>query len=270
MDRINQLFQGVASDEVTLMNQLHDMIVNCKKDYEYGYTYDIEIIKLTYCTAVTSLYEMINICILAYTKKMREDAKIEFDFAKVKKKDILILNNVKSLLKSYRDGQWAKTMNALKKDPHLLDTEQQATEAGIFGKETLGSVVKGAVDFVGKMPKIVTIPVAIVAGLIALLVIIRNLIYVFYSGSIKIKNYVETQKEFVDLAIQQEKEDGEADAVIKRHTKLADRLASIANFIEVKILNTDKKAKEEIMNSNKENYSTANVNKPAFGGNIEF
>jgi hypothetical protein len=101
-------------------------------------------------------------------------------------------------------------------------------------------------------------------------VIIRNLIYVFYSGSIKIKNYVETQKEFVDLAIQQEKEDGEADAVIKRHTKLADRLASIANFIEVKILNTDKKAKEEIMNSDKENYSTANVNKPAFGGNIEF
>jgi hypothetical protein len=271
MGLINQLFQGVASDEVTMMNQLHDMIISCKKDYEFGYSFDIEIIKLAYCLAVSSLYEMINICILAYTKKMRSDANIEFDFSKVKKKDVLILSNTKSLLKSYTSGQWGKMIAALKKDPHMLDTEVANEAAGsIFGqKVSFGEGVKAVVGSIQKIPKAIAIPVAIVAALISLLFIIRNLIYIFYSGSIKIKDYAKTQKEFVDLAIQQEKEDGEPDVIIKRHTKLSERLSSIANFIEVKILHTNQKAKDELATSNKENYNAGDF-KPTFGGNIEF
>lgn len=271
MGLINQLFQGVASDEVTMMNQLHDMIISCKKDYEFGYSFDIEIIKLAYCLAVSSLYEMINICILAYTKKMRSDANIEFDFSKVKKKDVLILSNTKSLLKSYTSGQWGKMIAALKKDPHMLDTEVANEAAGsIFGqKVSFGEGVKAVAGAIQKIPKAIVIPVAIVAALISLLFIIRNLIYIFYSGSIKIKDYAKTQKEFVDLAIQQEKEDGEPDVIIKRHTKLSERLSSIANFIEVKILHTNQKAKDELATSNKENYNAGDF-KPTFGGNIEF
>jgi hypothetical protein len=176
-------------------------------------------------------------------------------------------------------------ISAMKKDPHMLDTDV-ATEASIFGQTTFQKTVNGTTvdavrnrtfgegakmvaDAVGRIPKAVAIPVAIVAAIIALLIIIRNLVYLFYSGSIKLKDYTSTQKEFVELAIQQEKEDGESDVVIKKHRKLADRLASIANFIEVKILHSNQKAKDELAKSNKENYSSTDF-KPSFGGNIEF
>lgn len=271
MERLNILFEGVASEELTLMNKFHDMIISCKKDYEFGFSFDIEMIKLIYNVAVTTLYDLINICILSYTKKVRKDAGIEFDFGKIKKKDILVLKNAKSLLKSYQTGQWAKMMTSLKKDPRLFegsDTATISTEASLFGKQSLGEAVKAGVDFVKSLPKAITIPAAIITSIIIIFFAIRGLIYAFFCARIKMSDNLKIQKEFVDAAIRQEKEDGEPDVIVKKHTKLADRIQSLANFFEVKLLHSNSEAEKELEKSNQTNYKTSDFKNP-FGGNIE-
>lgn len=290
MDKINLLFEGNPSSEVTMMNKLHDMIISCKKDYEFGFKFNVEIVKIAYCTAVLTLYELINICILEYTSKLRHKSGIGFKFNKIKKKDILVIRGATSLLKSYETGQWTKMMNEFKKDPSIIGL---ATEAGIFDK-SIGEMVepfinkynimggpgqkakfnpKGLGDAVNAGLNMIPLPVKIIVGVIGIFIAIRELIVVFYNSATKMKDYVKTQKEFVDATISQEIQDGTPDAVIKKHQKLADKLDGIANFIEVRILKTNSDAKRDLDASNRENYSKQELTSQptnGFGGGIEF
>lgn len=251
MDRLNVLFKGIASDELKLMNQIHDMIVECKKDYEMGFVYDIEIIKVTYNVSVMALYELINICILSYTRQMRKNAGIKFDLGKMKKDDNIVLKNAQSLLKSYQSGQWNTMMRELRKDREMLNLNASANEAGF------GAMVSGAVTW-GLAHK----PIMVIAVVAVVFLLIRKLIYYFYSGSIKVKDYIETQKEFVNATITTERLEGVDEKVIEKRSKLLDKLDSITRFIEGKIFRTNQKAKEEITKSNTENFHT-----PSFGEN---
>ena len=270
IEMLNKLFEGVGCDEIKIMNSLHDMIVSCKKDYEYGYNFDIEIVKIMYCTSVVALYEMINVCILVYTKKMRQNAGVEIEIGKTKKKDILIIRNSKSLIKSYESGQWSKLINAIKKDPNMFVGATAVTEA----KSEVGNIIADAWDsgkvILDKIPDSFKKVGLALAAVVAVFLAIRGLVYAFAYGAVKIKDYCNTQKEFVEFAVKQEKEDGEPDKVIKKHTKLAERLERIANFIEVKILHTNLKASKEIEKSNKENYPVSDFKSVSLGGNIEF
>ena len=270
MDNINKLYEGISSDEVTMMNKLHDMIIACRADYEFGYKFDIEIIKLTYCVAVMALYELINVCILAYTKQMRKNGTVEFDFVKVKKKDVIVIRGAKSLLKSYESGQWSRMVQDSKKDPTLMKMAP-ATEASFIGGMTLGGVVKTGIGAVGKVPTPIFAVAATAVAIIAILVSIRALIYFFYHNASRMKDYVRTQKEFVDAAVRTETTEGESPTVIEKHSKLADKLESIANFIEVRILKTNSDARKDLSETNATNYLQSEFKQAAgFGGNIEF
>lgn len=261
MDRINQLFKGQVSDEVSLMNQVHDMIINCKKDYEMGFTYDIEMIKLTYNISVMTLYELINLCILSYTKRMRANAGIKFDLGKMKKNDNIIFKNAQSLLKSYQSGQWAKLMTQVKKDHSILSVKAPANE-GITAASTFGEIVAAAGSFLGAH-----IPLTIVISLVAIFLGVRKLIYYFYSGSAKVKDYVDTQKEFVNATIVSEKNEGVDEKVVTKREKLLEKLDHVTRFIEGKIFRTNQKAKEEIAKSNVENFHKPNFGEAPSQGN---
>ena len=276
IDKINTLYKGISSEEVTTMNKLHDMIIDCKKDYETGFTYDIELIKIIYNTSVLTLYELINLCIISYTKIMRKNAKIEVSFITKKKSDLSIYNNAKSLVKMYESGQWKRIMKEFHKNPTMFSGTGGAMEA----KFSVGGLLKAISD----APNIIKIPVAIVAGVIMLLVIVRQLVYWFYCGASKVNEYIKTQKQFVDVVIAQEKVAGESTEVIEKHSAIADKLSSITNFIEVKILHSDKESKAKIVESDKQNYSVKDFssspspssnpsptsNYGLNGGNVEF
>lgn len=270
MDRINQLFKGQVSDEVSLMNRVHDMIISCKKDYEMGFTYDIEMIKITYNISVMTLYELINLCILSYTKRMRENAGIKFDLGKMKKSDNIVFKNAQSLLKSYQSGQWAKLMTQVKKDHSILSVKAPANEgivaASTFGEivaaSTFGEIVAAAGSFLGAH-----IPLTIVISLVAIFLGIRKLIYYFYSGSAKVKDYVDTQKEFVNATMVTEKNEGVDEKVVTKREKLLAKLDHVTRFIEGKIFRTNQKAKEEITKSNVENFQKPNFGEVSSQGN---
>ena len=272
MDNINKLYEGVISEEVTMMNKLHDMIIACRADYEFGYKFDIEIIKITYCVAVMTLYELINICILAYTRQMRKNGKIEFDFVKVKKKDVIVIRGAKALLKSYESGQWTRMVQESKKDPSLMKmAPAPATEASFFGTKTLGGAVSAGAAMLSKVPTpIAVIGIGLVA-FVAVLIAVRALVYFFYHNASKFNDYIRTQKDFVDAAVKTEVSEGESSEVIDRHSKIAGKLEGIANFIEVRILKTNTEAKKDLSETNATNYSKSEFQQSVgFGGNIEF
>lgn len=265
IDKLNQLFKGRKSEELDITNRLHDMILNCKSDFQVGFTYDVEIVKIMYNVSVVTLYEMVNITILTYTTSMRKEAGIQLSLGKLKKKDSIVLKNAKSLLKSYESGKWGNLMKDIKKNPGQFGNGNEsylAMEAG-FGA-TVATIIKW-----GAAHK----PLVIVAAIIAIFLAIRALIYYFYAGSVMIKDYVETQKEFVNATVNAEKEDGTSEKVVKKHSILAEKLQSIANFIEVKILRTNVKAQEELQKSNTENFHKPQVDAETTGfggGNITF
>ena len=301
MSHLNELYEGTSSEELTMMNKIHDMIITCRKDYELGYKFDIEIIKIAYCTAVMTLFELINICILDYTKKLRSDKGISFDFGKVKKKDMLFIRGAKSLLNAYEHGQWNALMTEIRKTP-MKYSSSVATEAYTpdelfdMAAKSINAVATAAKPVLTKIAKnkavtatvkaatmaggiasktwgFLSLPIAAIAVAIAILMAIRTLITVFFNSAAKMKDWLHVQKEFVEANIRQEIEEGKvSNNVIEKHKRLADKLEGIANFIEIRIFKTDVAAKKDIMESNKDNYNKSDFTNPkfGFGGAIEF
>jgi hypothetical protein len=285
MEQLNLLYEGTPSEDLTIMNKLHDMIIACRKDYELGYKFDIEILKISYCTAVMTLFEMINVCILLYTRSLRDAKGIDFDFKKVKKKDVLVIRGAKSLVKSYETGQWNTLMNEFKKDP-MKYSNSIATEAGIFSDDAKKFIANAANKLGMFGPdgapakldlkeafKHIPLPLKVIGIAIAAFMTIRTLIFVFFNSAVKLKDWLRVQKDFIEATTRTEMNDGNVSQnVIEKRTKLAQKLEGIANFIEVRILKTDTDAKKDMMSTNKENYNKSEFTNTAnaFGGSIEF
>lgn len=273
MGKLNILYEGISSDKLTTMNKLHDMIISFKKDYSAGFTYDVEMIKIIYNVSVLTLYELVNLCIIDYTKIMREKAKIDVGFVNKKKDNIIVLNNAKALVKMYENGQWNAIMREFQKNPTAFNGTGVATEASKF---SVGGLLKAA----SELPNIIKFPVFIVAGIISLLVIVRGMIYWFYCGATKINEYIKTQKQFVDAVITHDSINGNDNKALYKHKKLSEKLSSIVNFIEVKILHSNKATKEKLAESNRDNFNVKDFSSDVAtsttsdfglgGGNVEF
>lgn len=265
MDKINALFKGSNIEEVTMMNKLHDIIISCRKDYELGYKFNIEIVKIAYCTSVMTLYELINICILLYTKKLRNSKGIEFEFKTAKKKDLIIYRGAKAIIKSYESNQWTKMMNEFKKNPDFMGigNNNVATEAS---NRPIGSMYES----IKNAPVAIKVIGAIAIACISVFVGIRWVIYHFYNGACKIKDWSRNQQEFVDFIADQDATNGVETGKVEKEKGLANKLKSLADFIEVRILKTNADAKQDLADSDKGNYSTAEFKNIGFGGNIEF
>lgn len=264
--KINELFKGVKCEEVDMMNKLHDIIISCRKDYEFGFTFNIEIIKITYCVEVMTLYEMINICILIYTKNMRNKNGYEFGFKTAKNKDLVVYKGAKSLIKSYESGQWNKMINEFKKDPSFIGVGNTvATE-----KTTFGEFAKDKLDTAKNLwdnsPGILKVATAVVVSIIAILVGVRWVVYHFYNRSCKIKEWAKNQQEFVDFVADQDEMNGLAQDKLDKERKLSSKLKSLADFIEVRILKTDADTVKDLNESDKINFSATDFKNANVGG----
>ena len=244
IDALNQILEGAQLEELAMLNKLFDMVISLRSDFEFGFKFDVEIIKLTYNTSVMSLFEMVNLCIMAYTNYLKDTSAISIDFGKVKKNDLLVTRSVASLLKLYENGEWAMILKQTKGDPSNL----------------LGGLV--SLDTVSKAVS-VSKPVQVIAALIALLLSLRLLISLYYSSAAKIDRYVTTQKDFLALAIVNDTDN--TDKSLTRQHKMLSKLESISNFIEVHILKSDSDAKKALTQSNKENFKKEELIGAGFG-----
>lgn len=246
---LNSLLEGVKCDELTTTNDLHDIIVSLRSDFDFGYKFDIKFITMTYELLVLSLLEMINVCIVYYTNYLKDVKNIEFKTIKPDKKSLKIVKYTNDFIQSYRNGDWTKMMTNFRKNPNgLLGTIiSQAT--GIDKDKLSLSGVWGASNNAGKA---LIVSAAILVSITAVFFSIRGLIYVFYRSATKINDYVRTQSEFLKFNINLGKDP--ADALAKQQKHL-DQLENVSNFIETKILKNDKRASKEIEESDKKNFT---------------
>ena len=101
--------------ELKMTRELHDNIIRLTQDFNYGYKADSQFLKTTYCTMVYALCEMINLCAVIYIDKVKCDAEgrpyTPDDYSK-----LLLVQNVAHFNHMVKSGEWASTMNSIRKD----------------------------------------------------------------------------------------------------------------------------------------------------------
>lgn len=240
IDHLNLLFEGKNIDELTLVNKIHGLILSLRNDFEFGFKFDITIIKLTYNLLVMGLYDLINMTIVAYVDYLKNVQNIEIKFRNTAKKDIMIIGYMKDFIKTVEKGEWAKLVNSFKKDQNNL----------------LGFVTGGAIAISGAP--------LVVVSLIAFLFAVRGLIYVYYASSMKINEHIKISSEFLKSAIEYQTDT--SDDVVSKQKNLLAKMESLSNFIEAKILKTNKDASVKIKKSNKDNFNTEKLSSVDLGG----
>lgn len=236
IETLNVLFQGKKIEELDLMNKLHDTIITLRGDFEFGFKFDIEILKVTYNLLVLSLYDMINICIVAYTNYLKEVKATEFKFKTFKKENVLIIKFVKDFIKSYEKGEWTKMMLAWKKNPSNL----------------LGSL--GAIASSGAAAGVVSASAITIISILSFLLIVRGMIYVYYNSSMRISQYAKINAEFLKNSIKISNDNTASS--LEKQNKMLNMLESVSDFIETKIIKTNHDAKKDLVESNKTDFNS--------------
>jgi hypothetical protein len=234
LEILNSLLDEKNVEELNLTNKLHNLLITGRGDFEFGFKFDIEFLKLTYNTLTMTLHDMINLCIVAYVDYLKEVKHIEFQFKTFKRADRMVLKATRDFIKSYEKGEWSKIVAHFKKN----------------SSNFVGTLLTYAVPM---LPTSVMVSGGVVLGIVALLFTIRTLIYLYYSSSMKINQYIKVQSDFLKVSIDNSA-DGNTDSLDKQK-RLLQNLSSITNFIETKVLKTEKDASKELKETNTNNFT---------------
>jgi hypothetical protein len=184
---------------------------------------------VTYNLLVLGLYDLINICIVGYVDYLKNVKDIDFKFRGVSKDKLIVVKALQDFVTSFDNGEWGRLMKTFKQESSNL----------------LGFITGGTLALSGAKLVLVSI--------FAALVVIRALIFVYYSSAMKINERVKITAQFVDAAISYSQDNTE-DSLAKQQ-KMLDTLTSISDFIETRILKVNKDAEKEISKSNKEKFN---------------
>ena len=139
--------------EIELTKKLHDTIIKCRDDFAYGYKVDSMFLKTTYQSLVYQLCEMIDLCDCIYIDALKAGAESK-PFKPESYKELLLVQNVAKFVKMYETGEWAQTMNTIKKDARnfvmSIETDGNSDSlshmlGGIFGTMGVPTVAAGTI-----------------------------------------------------------------------------------------------------------------------------
>lgn len=255
---LNTLLEGKNVKELTMTNRLFDFIVSARSDFEFGFKFDIEIIKLTYNTAVTTLIDMVNLCISGYMNYLKDTNNIKFTFGKIKPKEIYFVKYTESLLMLYESGEWTTIVKQFKgKNSNLFGFDDikkfgktVANTADAFVNMAKPDIFKSDAvkELIDKVPKWVKPVLYTVGSIIALIAIIRLTLSAYYKVGVKINDKLNITKDFVDQMAKNDSDMG----VKQQQMKLSGSLSNAIDFMETKWLKLNNDANKDIQDSNKE------------------
>ena len=238
IERVNSIAKSTNTEpEVILtLNKLHNLLLDLRDDFVFGYKMNIEFICVVYQTMVMIMYELINDVIVSLSYQVKLNENVTIGEAKVTKPASAYHKVAKEFITSYEKGQWTKVMKTFRKDSSKL-----------LGITLAGGAIGGAIA-----------SVAIALGaMVALLMSIRLAMILLYSARMKMVDYIKIQVELVNNSISVEDDP----ASIVKQKQLVDKLEYLAGMIEGKRIKADKVAEKTIKESNKENYSKTELNR---------
>lgn len=227
---------NVKINELDIIETSLSNIVGYRDKFEKGFQLDKEFIILQYNSLVYACVESVSVVIASYVDYIKRPDRVDFGIVKDPKINpgYLCLRNLSAFNESVKQGDFAKVMSAV--------------------------INAGKQSFVGVDDIIV--PTLIIGGVIALVPIIRELIFYFYYSRMRTSDYLKQQAAFLDmnknnvqsanLPAAKKKE------VLKKQQDAAVLLNSLSDKIKVDRINTENKVNTEINTENK-NWTLSNI-----------
>lgn len=284
---IQKLNEGTQSPNVAALNKLHQILLDARNDFVFGFKTQNFIIMNMYNLGVRTLYELINVCIIDCTDHLR--AKLSMKVTSPTQRQIrYITKTTNQFIKMYESGQWRELMKHYKGSGHtvvveatmydgianeggfgdFLEFTQRAPDMlhnaenayngnGSFGGlKNIPGAVKDTWNKAGDFIKQIPTSIKVIAILIGLFLLMRKLVYFFIQKMADLRSSLRDQAEIVRVSIAN---DTDGTQGVEKQKKLLDRLSKTADAIEYKILNNERGAKKDIEQSNRSTFNPAEV-----------
>lgn len=278
IELINELMKGNQTENIAAMNKLHQILLNARADFVFGFKVNNYIVTSMYKVMVANLHEMIDICIVDVTEYIRNNLNMSMD-KKSMKKVRWVTSNVKNFIKMYESGQWntlikymrtnaskkAYEAMALEAEGDVLPQQKSALDLMNMGTSAFNKFKGGitaAGDLIKQAPsafKAAGAPVkglAIVGIIISALMIIRTGIKYFFLGVANISKNLRNQAALLKSATKSDSEDQTGYGFRK---KILNIMEKISDVIDYKILKMEKEASKDMAESNRSEFSRQEI-----------
>ena len=278
IELINELMKGNQTENIVAMNKLHQILLNARADFVFGFKVNNYIVTSMYKVMVANLHEMIDICIVDVTEYIRNNLNMSMD-KKSMKKVRWVTSNVKNFIKMYESGQWntlikymrtnaskkAYEAMALEAEGDVLPQQKSALDLMNMGTSALNKFKGGitaAGDLVKQAPdafKAASAPIkglAIVGIIISALMIIRTGIKYFFLGVANISKNLRNQAALLKSATKSDSEDQTGYGFRK---KILNTMEKVSDVIDYKILKMEKEASKDMAESNRSEFSRQEI-----------
>ena len=278
IELINELMKGNQTENVVAMNKLHQILLNARADFVFGFKVNNYIVTSMYKVMVANLHEMIDICIVDVTEYIRNNLNMSMD-KKSMKKVRWVTSNVKNFIKMYESGQWntlikymrtnaskkAYEAMALEAEGDVLPQQKSALDLMNMGTSAFNKFKGGitsAGDLIKQAPsafKAAGTPVkglAIVGIIISALMIIRTGIKYFFLGVANISKNLRNQAALLKSATKSDSEDQTGYGFRK---KILNTMEKVSDVIDYKILKMEKEASKDMAESNRSEFSRQEI-----------
>lgn len=278
IELINELMKGNQTENIAAMNKLHQILLNARADFVFGFKVNNYIVTSMYKVMVANLHEMIDICIVDVTEYIRNNLNMSMD-KKSMKKVRWVTSNVKNFIKMYESGQWntlikymrtnaskkAYEAMALEAEGDVLPQQKSALDLMNMGTSAFNKFKGGitaAGDLIKQAPsafKAAGAPVkglVIVGIIISALMIIRTGIKYFFLGVANISKNLRNQAALLKSATKSDSEDQTGYGFRK---KILNTMEKISDVIDYKILKMEKEASKDMAESNRSEFSRQEI-----------
>lgn len=243
---LDDVYKGTNHPYYGATNRLLQMITNCKKDFEYGFRYNIEMITIIYGYLVEAYYEMLDV--LAVTAAEYYAAMTPRPIKSQYYNRLIVYTSVNSILDMYENGEWGKFISSLK-NPKIA-----ANESFVFGtdegKLSLINVNEDpfcALEANFEVGKLLSTAGKIGTGIGVIVTIfygIRALIAYFFKKMSTLKEHLANQASLLDMIV---RSDGTLTPEQKaKIEKKRNSYQSLAATIDRKILKANDDAQKDI------------------------
>lgn len=278
IELINELMKGNQTENIVAMNKLHQILLNARADFVFGFKVNNYIVTSMYKVMVANLHEMIDICIVDVTEYIRNNLNMSMD-KKSMKKVRWVTSNVKNFIKMYESGQWntlikymrtnaskkAYEAMALEAEGDVLPQQKSALDLMNMGTSAFNKFkggISAAGDLIKQAPdafKAASAPVkglAIVGIIISALMIIRTGIKYFFLGVANISKNLRNQAALLKSATKTDNEDQTGYGFRK---KILNTMEKVSDVIDYKILKMEKEASKDMAESNRNEFSRQEI-----------
>lgn len=215
---------SVKIKELEIVEKAILNIVAYRSAFEKGFGLGKDYIILQYNTLVACCVEATSLLISSYVDYVRRVDKIEFTLVNTKvMSGGICVTNLDKFNKSVASGEFSK----------IINTVIKTGSEGLTGAE------------------MALIPVAIIAGVAASVVLIRELIFYFYYSKAKLSDYLKLQVMFIEMNRNNLEANTQIPAakkneILKKQAELAKKLDSAADRLKVNDTTTVTKVHTEL------------------------